>query len=218
MTEREIRELAKRVARTTRKPFSTIEIPYTNDITQTVTQSVPTKKGWFVFEWTEYEEKEVPVHTSCAAFRREKIDGWILRTFYENCDEIVYRAGEVTYRERSISKTYYVLKKNGELAILEIGYDIESFKTPYEKIKFWRNLCEKPVLFPADNSAGLGSAYALDLKPIKWQNRYKKLANEVRYFKRNIPYFYGTCESQGQSYAIYKPGEGIAQALQKFLP
>lgn len=73
-------------------------------------------------------------------------------------------------------------------------------------MKIWRELQEKPIVFPADWDAHIGSAYALDLKPIKWEHKVKKSYNhdEVQYFRRNIPNSYGTCESKGESYAIYK--------------
>ena len=219
MTEQEIRDLAKYVAQNTRKPKGYIEIPYTKDILRTVKQKVPVQKGWFIFEHTEYIEKEIQTHESCVAFKRKHLDGWLLRTFYENCDEIVYQNGRMTYRKLSVAKIYYVLKKNGDLSVFQLGYNIESYKTNSENVKFWRELQESPILFPADYDAHLGSAYALDLKPIKWEHKAKRSYghDEVRYFRRNIPHSYGTCEAEGQSYAIYKPGEGIELALRKLL-
>lgn len=220
MTEQEIRDLAKYVAKKTRKHVSFVEVPYTKETWSSVKQRVPIQKGWFIFAHTEYVEKEVPIHESRVVFERKHIDGWILRTFYENCDEICYAQGRITYRKLSVDKTYYVLKKNGDLSVFQIGYNIESYKTTAEKVKIWRELQEKPIVFPADWDAHIGSAYALDLKPIKWEHKVKKSYNhdEVQYFRRNIPNSYGTCESKGESYAIYKQGEGIELALRRLLP
>lgn len=210
LEERNIKNFAKKVAKATRKPVSKIKIPFERAIPYEVERNVEITEGFFIFKSTRMEKIKEQNSGTKVDYKDIPIDGWILKTYYENCDTVL-NANRI---EQDVSKWFYVLKKDGSLVVLHIGYVITSPKTNWEKTRIYHEMTEVPMTFDFDR-AGLGSAYLLDFKPIKWENRAKKACNEILYFKRNYPLRMGQNESEGESYLIQEAGTGIIEALKK---
>lgn len=220
MDQNGIRNLAKKTAKNVRKPFDTIKVPYQDDIQFEVSRKKEVTKGFWIFKTT-HSENVTDVKTGTKVkYNDVPIDGWILYIFYENCDEV---APSCKYRE--IFKRFYVLKSNGDLCVYEIGFEISSVGTNYEKLDLFRSLKENEMTFTTPGRWNDGtprlldlvekySAFALDYKPIKWENRHSS-GGETKYFKRNIPYKVGDNHVEGQSFTVHQPGGGLVTALNK---
>lgn len=205
-----IKSLAKQVAKRTKKRMSTIKMPFVKNIQYEVEKEVTVTDGFFIFKSTRKEKVIEQMSGTNVDYKDVLVDGWILKTYYMNVDTVV-SSGRI---EQEVSKWFYVLKKDGTLAVFEIGYVISHPKTNWETVRFFHELTEEPMTFDYDRS-GLGSAYLLDYKPIKWEHSFKRCYNERLYFKRNYPMSEGKCESKGESYLICQPGEGIIRALKR---
>lgn len=208
--EETIKNFAKNLAKRIRKPTSTIKIPFEKEIQYEVEKDVEVTEGFFIFKSTRTEKiKEKRAGTNID-YKDVRIDGWIFKTYYENVDTVVDRRRI----EQEIARWFYVLMRDGSLSVFHLGYSITHPKTNWEKVKIWRELIKTPMTFDPDK-VGLGSAYCLDFKPIKWEFAHKRCAGEILYFKRNYPERIGRNESAGESYLIREAGTGILEALKK---
>lgn len=143
---------------------------------------------------------------------RMKYEG---KCYYSNVNTVVQGNCAVKNNlfEQEIAKSFYVLKRDGSLSILQIGYDITFPNTNWEKLHIFQKLTEKPMTFELDKPR-LGSAYLLDFKPVEWEVSSKR-EYEMLYFKKNYPELNGECESKGESYLVRSAGTGIMEALKE---
>lgn len=205
-----IKSLARQVAKRTKKRTSTIKMPFVKDIQYEIEKEVAVTDGFFIFKSTRHEKVAEQRSGTNVDYKEVSVDGWILKTYYENVDTVL-RGRRI---EQDVAKWFYMLKKDGTLAVFHLGYVIGNPKTNYENVRFFHELTEEPMTFDHDRF-GLGSAYLLDYKQIKWENSCKKNYNEILYFRRNYPTSVGKCESKGETYLICQPGEGLRNALNK---
>ena len=208
--ERKIKNFAKRVAKTKKKPTSTIKMPFERNIEYEVERNVKVTEGFFIFKSTRMDKVRERRAGTKVDYRDVPVDGWILKTYYENCDVEI----DSNCREKDSAKWFYVLKRDGSLVVLQIGYVITSPETNWEKARIYHGVTEEPMTFDFDR-AGLGSAYLLDFKPILWKIQTKRTHSEMLYFMRNYPIKMGQNESKGESYLIQEAGRGIMEALKK---
>lgn len=192
--EAEIKRIAKQAAKKTRKKVSTIKMPFTKEIPYEVEKNIEVEEGFFIFKTKKIKKIMEQRFKTTVEYKDVLIDGWVLKTYYENCDTVV-NGNRIS---QDVAKWFYVLKRNGDLSVLQIGYVINAPKTSSESVRIYRELTEEPMTFDL-NCAGLYSAYEFDFKPIKWENQSKFGFNEKRYFRRNYATSIGKCEAKGQS-------------------
>lgn len=222
--EEDIKDFAKKVAKQVRKPTSTIKIPFEKKIQYEVEKNVEISKGFSVFKSTKIKKVLEQQTGTNIDYKDVRIDGWVLKTYYENVDTVV----NGKRMEQAIDKRFYVLKKDGKLSVFKLGYVIKNPKTNWESVRFYQELAEWSMDFDtgwldlarSDIHCTIASflsisAYALDFQPVKWEHSHKKGYYEILYFKGNSPLSNGLCGSKGESYLITKAGTGIMEALKK---
>lgn len=207
--ERNIKNFAKKISKQIRKPTSTIKIPFEKEIQYEVEKNIEVTEGFLFFKSTRTEKVMEQQTGTNVDYEDVRIDGWILKTYYENVDTVVN--GECL--EQEVAKWFYVLKKDGSLSVFQLGYVIRHPKTNWEGVRIFQALLEQPMTF--FDGTSLGSAYLLDFKQIKWEHSCKKRYNEICYFRRNYPTRIGKYEYKGESYLIQEAGTGIMEALKK---
>lgn len=215
--EKKIKNFAKKVAKTIKKPTSTIKIPFEKKIQYEVEKEIEVEEGWFIFKSTRTEKVTEQRTGTKVDYKNVSIDGWILKIYYTNVDTVIKNncATKNNRYEKEIDKWIYALKRDGSLSIFRIGYNITFPDTNWEKLEVYQGLTEVPMTFESDGRK-LGSAYLLDFKPIKWEVTSKREdIQALYYFKRNYPIGIGQCEAKGQSYLIQEAGTGIIEALKK---
>lgn len=120
LEERNIKNFAKKIAKQIRKPTSTIKIPFKKEIQYEIEKNIEVTEGFLFFRSTRTEKVMEQQTGTNVDYEDVRIDGWILKTYYMNVDTVIN--GERL--EQEVSKCFYVLKKDGSLSVLELGYVI----------------------------------------------------------------------------------------------